>query len=109
MAGAKKETKVKKTKKIESKPKVKRKKVTLQFKAEPGSRVFVAGSFNEWKANDKKMNEVNDGEYSINLMLPAGDYEYKIISNGRWLPDPNAAGWSPNPFGSFNSLLEVKA
>lgn len=109
MAAAKKETKKKTPSTKTAKPKLKRKRVTLAFKAEPGSEVFVAGTFNNWNPSEKKMKETADGEFSIQLMLPSGEHEYKIISNGRWLPDPNAVGWSPNPFGSFNSVIRVES
>ncbi|MCB1042352.1 MAG: isoamylase early set domain-containing protein [Acidobacteria bacterium] len=118
MADATKKTKTKKTTttakkepvaKKKTTAKAKRKKVTLHFKAEPGSAVFVAGTFNDWNPSDKAMKETGAGEYQVSLMLESGDYEYKFVSNGRWLPDPNADGWSPNQFGSFNSVLKVQA
>lgn len=103
------EPKRKRTAAKTAKPKVtrKRKRITLEFQTEPGHDVYVAGSFNDWKPEQKKMKEETEGHYTITMMLPAGEYEYKIINNGRWIPDPNAAKWSPNPFGSFNSILKV--
>jgi len=101
--------KVSKSSKTTSKPKVKRKRVSLSFKAEPGSDVYVAGSFNGWNPSGKKMKEKDPGEYAITMLLPEGDYEYKFVLDGRWQADPSSEKWAPNPYGSLNSVLKVRA
>jgi len=82
--------------------------IRLQLRTEPGCAVFVAGSFNAWRAKEFALTEGETGTYTAELHLSPGEYEYKFIVNGRWQADPVAEGWAPNPFGSLNSVLKVE-
>ena len=93
---------------------LKKKKVTLNFQAETGRDVYVAGSFNNWDLDDeakgnkvKKLKEKESGQYSINMFLPLGEYEYKFFCDGKWFADAQAQDQIPNGFGTFNSVLKV--
>jgi 1,4-alpha-glucan branching enzyme len=87
---------------------IKKKKVTLEFKAEPQCEVFLAGTFNDWNPGAKKMKHVDgDGRYEATLLLPPGRYEYKFVVNGDWHIDTNNPAWTPNGVGSKNSVIEV--
>ena len=48
-----------------------------------------------------------DGRWLKKTGLAAGTYEYCLVVDGRWMPDPLAAESVPNPFGGRNSLLKV--
>ena len=92
----------------------KKKKVTLNFEADPGEQVFVAGSFNDWSLEVKKkgnksklLKEDGEGKYSINMFLPAGEHEYKFFYKGQWVEDQNAEIRKQNAFGTFNSVMTV--
>jgi hypothetical protein len=37
----------------------------------------------------------------------AWTYEYCLVVDGRWIPDPLARETVPNPFGGKNSVLKV--
>lgn len=93
--------------------KVKKKRVVLNFEAESGIEIFVAGSFNNWELQDKKKTKVlkedkdQKGQYSVTLMLPEGEHEYKFFYNGAWHLDPNAERNMQNVFGTFNSVVKV--
>ena len=39
--------------------------------------------------------------------LPPGNYEYCLVVDGQWIPDPNALETVPNAFGGRNSVLNV--
>jgi len=39
--------------------------------------------------------------------LAPGTYEYCLVVDGQWMPDPLASETVPNPFGGRNSLLKV--
>jgi hypothetical protein len=39
-------------------------------------------------------------------LLP-GIYEYCLVVDGQWMPDPLARETIPNPFGGRNSVLKV--
>lgn len=81
--------------------------VVLSFMTDPGSKVSVVGSFNDWDSKSTPMQEVSPGDFRVVLKLAPGEYEYKFVRNGRWQADPNAKEWAPNPFGSLNSRLTV--
>ena len=40
-------------------------------------------------------------------VLPPGTYEYRLVVDGQWMPDPLAKETVPNPFGGRNSILRV--
>ncbi len=82
-------------------------KVTFQIRAEEGSEVYVAGTFNEWNATSDKLAEKN-GLYSTTLLIPRGRHEYKFIVNGVWCVDPGCPVWVPNEVGSLNSVITVE-
>lgn len=86
-----------------------RKRVVLTVKAEPGSTVYLAGSFNDWNPTEKKLVDKNgDGIFSATITLPVGIYEYKFVINGIWTLDPDPErDWTQNGLGTLNSVLRV--
>jgi len=82
--------------------------VQFDLSVDPGSRVFVAGSFNNWNptANPLKDNP-GSGHCKAMLSLPAGRHEYKFVVNGVWMLDPNGTDWAPDGYGTMNSVLHV--
>jgi len=85
-----------------------KKRVTFQVKAEPGSEVYVAGDFNNWKPQKKLTNKNNDGVFRGTILLDRQkQYEYKFVINGKWSVDPNCVEWVPNSLGSLNSVLKT--
>jgi hypothetical protein len=50
--------------------------------------VFLAGSFNGWNGNDVRMEKTSDG-WKAKYYIAPGNYEYKFIVDGNWIPDPN--------------------
>ena len=88
--------------------KKKGKEVSFQFVAEPGSEVFVAGTFNNWDPKQYPLRDNPDsGHYKTKLVLAPGRYEYKFVVNGEWLADPNCPDSAPNDCGSLNSILTL--
>ena len=89
-------------------PADKGKRVRFELSAEPGSRVFLAGTFNNWSltANPLKDNP-DSGHFKAALRVPAGTHEYKFVVNGLWFLDPKCPAWAPNVYGSLNSVLHV--
>ena len=86
-----------------------KKRVTFAVDAEETSEVAVAGSFNGWKP--VKLNLKKDAamaKFTKMIYLPTGRYEYKFLIDGHWSIDPNCVAWSPNEFGSLNSVIDVK-
>ena len=64
-----------------SAPKAER--VVLTVQADPGSTVFLSGSFNNWDPAALKMiDKDGNGLYSVTVTLAPGIYEYKFVING---------------------------
>jgi hypothetical protein len=52
---------------------------------------------------------MGEGRWVKELVLPPGRYEYLLVVDGRWEPDPRAAERVANPFGGQNDVLVVPA
>jgi len=72
-------------------------------------QVYLSGNFNNWAPRFRRMVPDWNGGFNAKVKLPPGSYEYKFVIDGRWVADPAAAAQAPNPFGSFNSIVEVDA
>jgi len=83
-------------------------KVEIRFNlnAEGARSVAVAGSFNDWNPNKARLKK--DGEtWTMHMRLPRGRHEYRFVVDGKWVTDPSAKEFAPNPFGDRNSVLSV--
>lgn len=69
--------------------------------------VSVAGSFNDWQPEAKTLHADGGGRWHKDTVLSPGTYEYCLVVDGRWMPDPAAKDSVPNPFGGRNSVLVV--
>ncbi len=81
--------------------------VRLEFIHPTAKTVSIAGTFNDWRPRATEMVPVGDGRWLKELVLPSGVYEYRLVVDGQWMPDPQAAESTPNPFGELNSILKV--
>ena len=85
-----------------------KRKITFTFKDEPGKKVFVAGSFNDWDPNAAPMEDRDQaGVYTATLRIPRGSHEYKFVVDGIWQVDPANPDCVINGHGSLNSLIVV--
>ena len=80
--------------------------MTFELPAEPGSDVFVAGSFNDWDPTGKQMT-YRDGVYAAVAYLAPGRYECKFVVDGVWTVDPECPHAAPNDQGTLNSVVVV--
>ncbi len=77
--------------------------------AKPGSRVYVAGTFNNWDPKANPLIEgAGKGNFITEILVPFGEHEYKFIVNDRWQIDPSCNNQVLNPFGSQNSVVSTK-
>jgi len=82
--------------------------IAFSVRAEVGSKVFLAGSFNNWDPTAKEMVDKNgDGLYSTTLSLTPGTHQYKFVIDGTWCADPECADWVQNDHGTLNSVKHV--
>ena len=80
--------------------------ITLYPRAE---KVQIAGDFNNWQPEQTSMKNVgDDGKWQLTLPLGPGKYRYRLVIDGQWQQDPYNEQLEINPFGEFNSVLEVK-
>jgi 1,4-alpha-glucan branching enzyme len=81
--------------------------VRFEFNHPTARTVCVAGAFDDWRPEAKPMHPTGDGRWLKETVLPPGTYEYCLVVDGRWMPDPLAQETVPNPFGGRNSVLKV--
>ena len=73
-----------------------------------GSKVSVAGTFNDWDPEKNHMNEKHgSGLYKTVIVLPPGKHEYKFVVNGEWRTDPNCLDQVTNCHDSLNSVIHI--
>jgi 1,4-alpha-glucan branching enzyme len=81
--------------------------VHFEFNYPAAESVFIAGTFNDWRPEATPMIALDQGRWAKDLALPPGDYEYCLVVDGQWKPDPQATETVPNPFGGMNSIRRV--
>jgi 1,4-alpha-glucan branching enzyme len=81
--------------------------VHFEFTHPTAKSVSVAGCFNHWQPAAKALHPAGGGRWVKETVLPPGIYEYCFVVDGRWLPDPLAREYVPNPYGGQNSILKV--
>jgi 1,4-alpha-glucan branching enzyme len=81
--------------------------VHFKLDAPSATSVCVAGSFNDWEPSSKPLHPDGGGCWTKETSLPPGTYEYCLVVDGHWMPDPAARESVPNPFGGRNSVLHV--
>lgn len=70
-------------------------------------KVILTGSFNHWDESELVMDKSTTG-WQLRYVVPPGNYEYKFITDGKWMTDP------ANPFSTgsgdyVNSFIALKA
>ena len=83
--------------------------IRLQFAHPTAAAVCVAGTFNDWRPEATPMVAIGEGRWMKELTLPPGVYEYRIVADGEWMPDPLTPETTPNAFGGMNSVLRIEA
>jgi 1,4-alpha-glucan branching enzyme len=81
--------------------------VRFEFTHPTATTVCVAGTFNHWQPEAKTLHPAGGGRWLKETALTPGTYEYCLVVDGRWIPDPLAKETVPNPFGGRNSILKV--
>jgi glycosidase len=70
--------------------------------------VSVRGQMNSWNAATHPFSSEDGENWSLKLKLPAGDYQYLLVVDGKDMLDPENKEKVSNGMGSFNSLLSLK-
>ncbi len=83
--------------------------VRFDFTDATANSVCVAGTFNHWRPESKTLHASGIGHWYKDTALAPGTYEYCLIVDGHWMPDPKAKETVSNPFGGKNSVLRVNS
>ena len=81
--------------------------VRFEFTDPDAGSVYIAGTFNNWQPDNKRMYAVGNHRWVRETVLPIGIYEYCLVVDGEFRPDPLARESVPNSFGGRNSVLKV--
>lgn len=82
--------------------------VRFEFTDPEAGSVYIAGTFNNWQPDAKPMYPVGNGRWVREAVLPIGTYEYCLVVDGEYCPDPSAPETVPNAFvGGRASILKV--
>ncbi len=82
---------------------------SLNPSSAPGARtITIAGDFNGWKPETAiPMRKQPNGEWGAIIELPAGRHLYKLIVDGKWIPDPENPAQEDDNYGGKNSVVVV--
>ena len=93
---------------VAAKPAKKSKLVTFKVQSNPGSKVYLAGDFNEWNTLIHELiDSSGDGVFQVNIELEPGIYEYKYHIDGDWYVDSENPNFRPNYLGTLNSVIII--
>ncbi len=82
-------------------------KTRFLYHSETANNVSVAGTFNNWTGGRDTLHYDGKGNWITDLELKPGYYQYKLVVDGVWIPDPGNE-WKINDGGdNFNSILKV--
>jgi chromosome partitioning protein len=71
--------------------------------------VCIAGDFNNWQPTNTKMDKVgSSGIWQTKMKLAPGKYRYRLVVDGKWQQDPYNEISELNPFGEYNSVINIK-
>ena len=87
----------------------KNEKVRISFNPGPVNyqSVKVRGTLNFWNASLSKMKKNAKGIWEEEFSLPAGEYQYLLVADGKEKRDPANPDSVNNNIGGYNSLLKV--
>jgi len=72
-----------------------------------GKKVALTGDFTGWSREGIPMKSIGGGRYRAQLKLPPGDYQFRLLVDGKWADDLDSARKVTNPFGTENAILAV--
>lgn len=69
--------------------------------------IRLLGSFTNWDKSPITLRKVGSNRWQTKVHLGPGRYQYRFLVDGEWRDDPHATKRSPNPYGTFDSIVEV--
>lgn len=72
-------------------------------------RICISGDFNYWSPSATPLRRnPRLGVWETCVPLPPGKYRYRLVVDGRWMPDPHNDRVEVNPYGEFDNIVEVQ-
>ena len=81
--------------------------VSLMANVKGAREVILTGVFTNWSRDRLKMRQVAPDQWRADLQLSPGEYQYRLIVDGKWQDHAEAGKRTANPFGSENCVLVV--
>jgi 1,4-alpha-glucan branching enzyme len=86
-----------------------KKAATFRLDAPYATKVFAAGSFNDWSPVATPLVRNEEGIWTRTLYLDPVEYEYRFVVDGVWSNDPANTTRRCNEFGTENCVLAVES
>lgn len=87
----------------------KEKAVRFEIHAPQDSKVYIAGTFNNWNPTSHPLEYRPDKcAFRAYLLLKEGTYEYKFVVNGVWQEDDKCPERVTDENGNINSVIRVR-
>ena len=81
--------------------------VHIEFTDPEAVSVRIAGTFHNGQPAANPMPPLGNSRWVKVTLLPVGTYEYCLVVDRTFRPEPLAKETVPNPFGGRNSILKV--
>lgn len=82
--------------------------VVFEIDASPDSRVYLAGTFNNWNPTSHPLTfHPESGMFRETLLLPPGHHEYKYVVDGVWTLDSKNQACTVTANGIVNHVVKV--
>jgi len=82
--------------------------VQFRLEAPSANEVLLAGDFTNWDKRPIKLIKGGGGVWHVKHSLAPGQYHYRFLVDGVWQDDPHCQELVPNPYGSANSVVEIR-
>jgi len=83
------------------------KEVVFELHEKHAHDIRLLGCFTNWDKSPIALRKVNSNRWQTRVRLGPGSYHYRFLVDGEWRDDPAATKRSPNPYGTFDSVVEV--
>lgn len=81
---------------------------TFKFISEkPFKRVYLSGSFNDWRPKDLLMSKLSNFHFELPVYLVNGTYSYKFVADGDWFSDKQNPNKVYDGNDGFNSVISI--